>query len=129
MPKFRTYIEGASGGEHLIEAEFTFSIGNDGIGSYEYWGVKGFDKGFNYIEDILISSVYLIRANVERPYISKSLSNISNIRKKHIGWEGVYKFEHSRKISLNDDFVMELEKKIKEEFDFEGEVELPEQLE
>ena len=83
MPKFRTYIEGASGGEHLIEAEFTFSIGNDGIGSYEYWGVKGFDKGFNYVEDILISSVYLIRKML-KDLISANLFQIFPISEKSI---------------------------------------------
>lgn len=29
-------------------------IGNDGIGGYEFWGSKGFDRGHDYIEDFTI---------------------------------------------------------------------------
>lgn len=28
-----------------------FTIGNDGIGAYEYWGAKGFDAGRDYLEE------------------------------------------------------------------------------
>lgn len=33
-----------------IEARVDFSVQNDGIGSYEYWGFKGYDAGTDYIE-------------------------------------------------------------------------------
>jgi hypothetical protein len=37
-----------------IEVEVEYEIGNDGIGSYEYWGSQGFDSGTDYadIQDI-----------------------------------------------------------------------------
>lgn len=31
-----------------IEVKCKFSIDNDGIGPYEYWGSKGIDKGVDY---------------------------------------------------------------------------------
>jgi len=33
-----------------VEVEGTYSLQNDGIGSYEYWGFKGVDEGRDYIE-------------------------------------------------------------------------------
>ena len=33
-----------------IETDDTGSWQNDGIGPYEYWGAKGFDKGVDYFE-------------------------------------------------------------------------------
>lgn len=123
MPKFRTYIEGASGGEHLIEAEFTFSIMNDGIGGYEYWGVKGFDKGFNYIEDVSISSVYLVHERIIKDSIDKLPSTISKIRKSVKEGEEFYILENSRKIHLEPFMIEQLEREIKETFDFTGDLE------
>jgi hypothetical protein len=35
------------------------NIGNNGIGSYEFWGTKGFDRGNDYVEDFEIESVKL----------------------------------------------------------------------
>jgi len=31
-------------------------IGNNGIGPYEFWGAKGFDKGQDYVEEFVIKS-------------------------------------------------------------------------
>jgi len=42
--------------EAIIEID-NISIGNDGIGAYEYWGARGFDKGHDYIEDFSIEDV------------------------------------------------------------------------
>lgn len=33
------------------------SVGNDGIGSYEFWGARGYDKGSNYVEEFDISDI------------------------------------------------------------------------
>ena len=122
MPKFRTYIEGDSGGEHLIEVEFTFSIGNDGIGSYEYWGCKGYDKGMNYIEDVSISSIHLVREGIVKNFIDKLPSTISKIRKVYKGWTAYYTFENSREIHLEEEMIQKIEKEIKETFDFTGDL-------
>lgn len=38
-------------GRHFsMEVEYEWEQANDGIGSYEYWGAKGNDKGHDYAE-------------------------------------------------------------------------------
>jgi len=32
--------------------------GNNGIGAYEYWGAKGFDKGTDYIEEFEVEEAF-----------------------------------------------------------------------
>lgn len=41
-------------GDKLINVKATYHIENDGIGAYEYWGAKCFDRGTDYpeIDDI-----------------------------------------------------------------------------
>lgn len=48
-----------------IEGTFEYSWDNDGIGAYEYWGAKGFDKGHDYavLEDTSIDSVVEVLAD------------------------------------------------------------------
>lgn len=49
-------------GEDTIDINFTAeitSIGNSGIGSYEYWGSKGYDKGHDYIDEYDIEDLEL----------------------------------------------------------------------
>jgi len=33
------------------------SIGNSGIGSYEFWGMKGNDRGHNFVEEFTVSDL------------------------------------------------------------------------
>jgi len=124
MPKFRTYIIGDSGGEHFIEAEFTFSIMNNGIGFYEYWGAKGFDKQQDYIEDVNISSISLIHEGIIKEAIDKLPSSISKIQKHIKEGKEVYVMESMRKISLKEAIMEKLEQEIKQSFDFTGDLEL-----
>ena len=37
-----------------VEVEYDYRIENDGIGAYEFWGARGYDKGTDYVivEDI-----------------------------------------------------------------------------
>ena len=37
------------GGEQ-VECEVIYTLENDGIGSYEFWGMSGFDMGTDYYE-------------------------------------------------------------------------------
>jgi hypothetical protein len=56
-----TYISHPrSGSEHLVEITFNYWIGNDGIGSYEFWGSKGFDAGHDYVEEFEVKEWSLI---------------------------------------------------------------------
>ena len=36
-----------------FEAEIE-AMGNDGIGAYEYWGARYFDRGIDYVESFLV---------------------------------------------------------------------------
>lgn len=47
-------------GDYTIKEDHT--IENDGIGSYEYWGYKGFDAGTDYVEGCIT-----ITFNIENP--------------------------------------------------------------
>lgn len=33
-----------------VDVEVDYSVQNNGIGEYEYWGCKGFDRGVDYAE-------------------------------------------------------------------------------
>ena len=53
--------------EHdYLRISFEFSIGNDGIGAYEFWGARGFDQGQTYIEEWYPVSVELVRKGKSR---------------------------------------------------------------
>lgn len=54
------------------------SIGNDGIGSYEFCGAKGFDRGNDYIEDFDIINLEVYSERLNKHVIP------SNILKKAI---------------------------------------------
>jgi hypothetical protein len=43
-------------GDVEAKAQIT-STANDGIGSYEYWGCKGFDRGRDYVEEFELSDI------------------------------------------------------------------------
>lgn len=40
----------------LAEIEVEYSISNDGIGCYEYWGCKGIDRGTDGVDEFYITS-------------------------------------------------------------------------
>lgn len=41
--------------DYLVHAVVTdWSVGNDGIGTYEYAGWRGFDRGQNFVEDFML---------------------------------------------------------------------------
>jgi len=45
------------------------SVGNDGIGAYEYWGIRGYDKGTDFVEDFNITDIVV--TNYEKPHLIK----------------------------------------------------------
>lgn len=48
--------------EYDIEFEATdIEVGNDGIGGYECWGYRGYDKGRDYVEDFKIEGLKVFR--------------------------------------------------------------------
>lgn len=65
-----------------IEAKVEFSIQNDGIGSYEYWGQKCFDSGEDYIEVENILPIFTDQAEemqiAIKKYIDDNFETVSN---------------------------------------------------
>ncbi len=48
--------------EYDIEFEATdIEVGNDGIGGYECWGYRGYDKGRDYVEDFKVEDLKVFR--------------------------------------------------------------------
>jgi hypothetical protein len=43
--------------EDLILDVDILSIGNTGIGPYDYWGQRGYDRGCDYVEDFRITLI------------------------------------------------------------------------
>ena len=43
-----------------VQFEVTdYSIANSGIGAYEFWGAKGYDRGVDFVEEFVIGDVYV----------------------------------------------------------------------
>lgn len=66
------YITSNSGYEHCIKFIAQCSVCNDGIGSYEFWGSRGYDKGTDYIAVDSIEC-YMVRNNKERKIIGNDI--------------------------------------------------------
>jgi len=47
---YTIYFLDKNGEEQELELEISYTISNDGIGPYEYWGQRCIDKGFDYAE-------------------------------------------------------------------------------
>lgn len=68
MPKSRNKeIVGTidfNGAETDFCGQISYTIDNDGIGPYEFWGQKCYDKGRSYVSEIILE--YLILDNGEK---------------------------------------------------------------
>jgi len=71
-PYFHNYYKEMLGELDLIVDITITKVGNDGIGSYEFWGSRGNDEGIDYIEDFEINSVRLDvpRGSEQSPILS-----------------------------------------------------------
>lgn len=65
-----------------IDVDCECEVTNDGIGPYEYWGQKCFDKGTDYLE--------IINTDWDRTGFSKEEIDFieSEIERKKSDWEG-----------------------------------------
>lgn len=61
MAVYEMYVESASGAEHRLRVDFDYSISNDGIGPYEFWGASCYDAGTDFLDDVKMNSIELIR--------------------------------------------------------------------
>ena len=57
------YLEDERGEEFLVE--YTAEVGNNGIGSYEFWGQRCFDKGQATIEDVSFNEEGLTQEQIQ----------------------------------------------------------------
>lgn len=116
MANIEIYTLGKNGVEHTFEINFDYTINNDGIGPYEYWGTRGFDHGADYLDQIHIREISLVR---ETP-----LFNQDGSRKKDSRGIGRYK-RSLRSIDKNKLTAVSLEnveEKILENFDWQSDI-------
>jgi len=58
-----------------IECKVEFHIENNGIGSYEYWGFKGYDAGQDYLETDSIKPIYTDQTEEIKASINKYIDD------------------------------------------------------
>lgn len=109
MASIEIYVQGKNGVEHTFEIDFDYTIGNDGIGPYEYWGCRGYDHGTDYLEDVEISSIRLVR---ETPVF-----NADGHRRYKRSLRAIDK-EKLNAVSLED-----IENEIRDNFDWQDDIE------
>lgn len=100
------YINCENFGEHEVEATFSITIENDGIGWYEYWGAKCYDAGTDYPVLDEIEDVYLVRCGQvkDKEDIPKCTGiTYSPIKDKETKEIIGYHWEHRRAINANDE--------------------------
>jgi hypothetical protein len=68
------------GGE--IEAEVSYHIENNGIGAYEFWGAKCFDRGIDYPEIDDIIPIFTEDNDQQAEILQYIDENFSNIAEK-----------------------------------------------
>ena len=54
-----------------ISCDIEYCVGNDGIGSYEYWGQTCYDKGEDYIEIENITPIFYDEIDEHKNRINK----------------------------------------------------------
>ncbi len=113
MANIHLYIESTNNHEHELAIEFDYTIGNDGIGPYEYWGAKCYDAGTDYIEDVVITGIEVLKSFPKKD----QNGNIVKNKNGSISMKDIFREIDIEKLSCVN--LETLEEKIKEEFDFE----------
>ncbi len=68
--------------EYDIEFDATdIEVGNNGIGGYECWGYRGYDRGRDYVEDFKIENLKIFRCGREIKVTPKLQRHIETIIK------------------------------------------------
>lgn len=70
-----------------ITCKVDYCISNDGIGSYEYWGYVGYDKGVDYVEVENIEPIFskendFLKAKITK-WINENFSSIAEDIEEH----------------------------------------------
>jgi hypothetical protein len=74
--RVNNYCVEIDGDEYCVDVIVNAYIGNDGIGSYEYWGATGFDKGMNYVEEFTIEDILLNDKTIEDANLFSRISKM-----------------------------------------------------
>ena len=117
---YETEVDSDSGRLHRLALDVEYTIGCDGIGSYEFWGEKCFDSGKEYIEEAWATAAYLVRVG----YKSKredipNIRGISNIHPYKDRWV----YEHTRAVDVDLEGVDRAVEHFQENYDFENDLE------
>lgn len=75
--EYTLYFIDRNGDEQELDLDISYSISNDGIGPYEYWGQKGVDKGHDCVE---IEEIFYNKKNLTK----EELENIEQSIKENI---------------------------------------------
>lgn len=116
------WYSGENGNEHRLDVEFEYTVNNNGIGSYEYWGHMEYDEGTDYVDDVTLTDVYLVREyNIAKTKedIPKNAFEIRENKEK-----GYWTYSVAREIDTDGVYeeycIEEIEEKYEFENDFEG---------
>lgn len=112
-----SYID-KNGKDHRLDIDFDYTVGNDGIGEYEYWGCRCYDAGSNYIEEVNINKITLVRECLKASRREDIPKGAFEIRKDKNGNGWTYSM--GRKIDPDGAYTDYCIERIEEEYDFEG---------
>lgn len=114
-------IFGKSGWAHDVEAIIEYTVNNDGIGAYEFWGERCYDYGHDYIEEAYPVNAKLLRIRYvsSRDQIPK-IKGIHNVR--YHEKSNVWSYEHVRPIDPNTEALEQLCEHFQENYDFTEDV-------
>jgi hypothetical protein len=88
--------------DRILNSNIETYIENDGIGSYEFWGQKGFDHGTTYLV-INDKESFIIKSKVSIKKLKDSLPNIRTIIK------GIFTLELKLSIIQKSLFTYQIE--------------------
>lgn len=128
MAEYTGTVESISGSEHEIKIEFDYIISNDGIGWYEYWGVREYDAGKNYmeIEDVTYAAIVHYGYCDTKEECPKCpgvmITQKYNLHKNCFE----YYWEHERQISVDTAEVDKIVEDASENYDWKSDISEPE---
>ena len=117
LAEYLGIIHGESGWEHDVNAIIEYTVGNDGIGAYEFWGERCYDYGRDYIEEAYAVDAELYRcryvATKEQIPKIKGIRNVQYHEKSN-----TWSYEHVRPIDPDTYGMTELCEHFQENYDF-----------
>ena len=127
MAEYTGYVESASGFEHEIKIEFDYTISNDGIGHYEFWGAPGYDAGTDYMEIDEVTYAAVVRSGTCETREACPKCPGVTITKTYNKYKNVYEYrwEHERAISTDTPEVDKIVDDASENYDWKADIPEP----